>query len=320
MTRQFDAYVRQGCALASARGLTWDMQPDINGMVSPERSWDLTKMTGAAVPPVLRLSNFSRHRGALAALKSRSLTISPEKHGYLSAGAISKAWRELIQSCVLEQLLLRRNTAQHVYANVLAPIRVLATCAIGHEPWELTVADATLAVEVGTELQASGKLGDLVFGLVKGLFDQQHLAEGAPLTPFMKRATAPGRAKRTKHGKSTDELQSDLSKRKASERLPERRALWELIRIVFTERPRTFLDNLRFSQTKLLILTGLRSFEGALLPLNWRQYRDYFDVHGRPASESGGMARSLSIRHFAGKQRLENDDSELLYVLPLVES
>ena len=65
----------------------------------------------------------------------------------------------------------------------------------------------------------------------------------------------------SKFTKSVDDLRTSLEERKHAEKLPERRAFWELVRIVFTERPKSFLDLLRFAQAKTLILSGLRDGE-----------------------------------------------------------
>ena len=120
-------------------------------------------------------------------------------------------------------------------------------------------------------------------------------------------------ARRSAFTKSLDELRSDLEERKHAEKLPDRRAFWELVRIVFTEEPRSFLDLLRFAQVKTLILTGLRVGECTLLPADWKRYREYFDFKGRPAGETGGISRSLMLRHFAEKQRDVYEDSTALY-------
>jgi hypothetical protein len=65
-----------------------------------------------------------------------------------------------------------------------------------------------------------------------------------------------------------------------AERLPERRAFWELIRIVMTQTPRTFVDELRFAALKTMIVTGFRIGEAALLPVDWKRERNYYDPKG----------------------------------------
>lgn len=117
----------------------------------------------------------------------------------------------------------------------------------------------------------------------------------------------------SKFSKSQDQIRANLEDRKNAEKLPERRAFWELVRIVFTETPKSFLDMLRFAQAKTLILTGLRDGECTLLPADWKRYREYFDYAGQPASGVGGVSRSLMLRHFAEKQRVLYEDSIALF-------
>ena len=121
------------------------------------------------------------------------------------------------------------------------------------------------------------------------------------------------RKKRARHTKSIDELRSDLEERKQAEKLPERRAFWELVRIVFTEQPRGILDMLRFAQAKVILLCGLRAGEASLLPEDWKRVREYYDPSGRAAGELGGYSKALMLRHFAEKQQGPSSDSVALF-------
>lgn len=58
-----------------------------------------------------------------------------------------------------------------------------------------------------------------------------------------------------------------------------------------TEKPQTFLDELRFSLLRIMIVTGFRAGEAALLPVDWKRLREYVDSRGQPAGESGGFRR-----------------------------
>jgi len=62
-----------------------------------------------------------------------------------------------------------------------------------------------------------------------------------------------------------------------------------------------------------LILTGIRDGECTLLPADWKRYREYFDYAGGRAGKSGGVSRSLMLRHFAEKQRVLYEDSIALF-------
>ena len=85
----------------------------------------------------------------------------------------------------MEQLFVRRNSFGHIANNVARPLRVIATCAGGTEPWSVTVDEMALAVRAGNSIQESGKLGDLIAGLTKVLFDTNHLADVGPLYPAL---------------------------------------------------------------------------------------------------------------------------------------
>ncbi len=61
-----------------------------------------------------------------------------------------------------------------------------------------------------------------------------------------------------------------------------------------------------------MIVTGFRIGEAALLPLDWKRQRNYFDSKGKPARLSGGISTSVMIRHFAEKQQSDESDSNIL--------
>ncbi len=148
---------------------------------------------------------------------------------------LTAAWQDLVKAAVAEQLLFKRNTTGYVTQSIARPLRVIATC-IDKEPWQLTVDDLRLSVRTGKAVQATGKLGDLVAGIVKVVFDAQHICDAGQLysslaVPRMKMKSAI----KARHIWSQDELRADLDARKRAERLPERRAFWELTRIVMTE-------------------------------------------------------------------------------------
>ncbi|PSD09814.1 hypothetical protein C7E19_23185, partial [Stenotrophomonas maltophilia] len=170
-----------------------------------------------------------------------------------------------------------------------------------------------LSVRTGNAIQASGKLGDLIAGLTKVVFDANHLVDAGPLYPALAAARLqPRSSRRSKFLNSAAEIRHNLEDRKRAERLPERRAFWELVRIVMTEQPMTFMDELRFAANRITILTGFRVGETALLPAEWKAYRHYYDSKQKPAGELGGYSQSLMIRHFAEKQQGKNADSKVL--------
>ncbi|WP_368563509.1 hypothetical protein [Pseudoxanthomonas sp. UTMC 1351] len=309
MNPHYLAFIQLGKELAATHGVAWEIPLDQSGTAIKGHDWDLTALAGG-VAPKHRLRHFSSESSALDALnEARSSKGLP----VLSGRTLSPAWQDLIKAAVMEQLFVRRNSFGHIANNVARPLRVIATCAADTEPWSVTVDEMALAVRTGNSIQASGKLGDLIAGLAKVLFDSNHLADVGPLYPALAAARLQPRAtRRSKFLNSQAEIRHNLEDRKRAERLPERRAFWELVRIVMTEQPLTFMDELRFAAIRIMILTGFRIGEATLLPAEWRTDRHYYDSKQRPAAELGGYSQSLMIRHFAEKQQAKNADSKVL--------
>ena len=262
-------------------------------------------MVNASPPPTDWLNDFGTDRVTVEILNANPVAGPVRTY---TKKPLSKPWQDLIKACAIDQLLVRRNTCPHVVGNVCRPLRVLATCAASNDPSAITVDDVNFAVETARKIQASGKLADLIFGVVRSILDPNHLIDNGPLFPSLERDKRI-HERTAKFTKSAKDLRTDLEERKNAEKLPERRAFWELVRIVFTEKPKSFLDMLRFAQAKTLILTGLRDGECTLLPADWKRFHEYLDKDGRPAGQAGGVSRSLMLRHFAEKQRVLYEDS-----------
>ena len=128
-------------------------------------------------PPTYYLRDLGPDAKALAIVNAeraeRGLTPLPRR-------PLSSAWQDLIKAAVAEQLLFKRNTSGHVMQNIARPLRVVATC-VETEPWQLTVDDLRLAIRVGKAIQATGKLGDLVVGVIKTVLDAQHICDAGQL-------------------------------------------------------------------------------------------------------------------------------------------
>ena len=228
--------------------MNWNVQLGPEGIAIPGQGWNLTLMTGAAPPPTDWLNDFGTDRKTVE-LRNAYPPLGPQRS--YAKRPLSSAWQDLIKSCAIDQLLVRRNSCGHVVNNIVRPLRVLATCAANVKPWVITVDDVRFAIDSARKVQASGKLADLIFGVIRSILDPNHLTDNGPLSPLLAR-----KRKATGHRpftKSLDDLRSNLEDRKNGEKLPERRAFWELTRIVFTEHPRHFLDLLRFAAAKTLI-------------------------------------------------------------------
>ena len=309
MNPHFSTFIQLGKDLAATRSVAWEIALDPSGTAVSGCEWDLTALAGD-VPLRRQLRHFSSEKLALDALNAIR---SANGFHLLPPHVLSASWQELVKAAVMEQLFARRNTVSHVANNIVRPLRVIATCFPEKEPWTITADDIALSIRVAKDIQPSGKLGDLIAGLTKVLFDARHLSDTGPLYPALAGARLQPRiARRSKFLNSHAEIRHNLEDRKRVERLPERRAFWELIRIVMTEQPMTFMDELRFAAIRIMILTGFRIGEATLLPAEWRTDRHYYDAKQRPAGEVGGYSQSLLIRHFAEKQQAKNADSTVL--------
>lgn len=310
MNDHYSSFIELGRLLIEVRNISWEMLVDVKGAVTPESLWNLNKLVDDDHPPYVYLRDFRCDAKAFQALNDHQASLGTAA---VPPFVLSDAWQSLIKAATAIQLFSKRNTVTHVAQNVIRPLRVIATCVQNKAPWALVNDDVRLAVQVGKAVQASGKLGDLVAGVVKTVLDAHHLTDAGPLYPALAdQRLKSSQISKAKYIKSEDELRHDLDERKRAERLPERRAFWELIRIVMTEKPKTFVDELRFISLKTMIATGFRVGENALLPLDWERRREYTDRRGRPAGELGGVSSSLMIRHFAEKQQTEESNSHVM--------
>jgi len=257
MNPSLESFIRDARAIAEHRGVEWDISLGPDGIAPKGQGWNLTQMAQASPPPVTWINDFGTDQVTVSILNSNP---PPGPVRMYAKKPLSRDWQELIKAVAIDQIYVRMNTCSHVSGNVVRPLRVLATCATSASPWMLTVDDVKLAIDTARRVQASGKLADLVFGVVRSILDVNHLTDNGPLTPMLERDKKV-HVRTSKFTKSVDDLRTSLEERKHAEKLPERRAFWELVRIVFTERPKSFLDLLRFAQAKTLILSGLRDGE-----------------------------------------------------------
>lgn len=308
MSQTFTAFIDLGRDLVKAKGLDWDITLDEAGSAEDGIGWNLTAAVGDVPPPNHYLRDLGTEQKVLSIVnKQRTVANLPP----LLRKPLSIAWQDFIKAAVADQLFFKRNTTGYVIQSILRPLRVVASCT-EKEPWALQLDDLRFAISVSKDIQASGKLADLVVGLAKVVFDQHHICDVGQIYPMLGHVRIPVRSVRSKHTMSKEELRDNLEQRKRAERLPERRAFWELVKISMTEKPSTFMDELRFAAIRTIIVTGLRVGEAALLPFDWKRERTYMDERGRPAGEAGGISSSVMLRHFAEKQQEEQSDSVVL--------
>ncbi len=280
--------------LAIQTNIEWEITLDDGGVALKDEAWDLRRIVNDGRPKTAVLRTFSLFPEAIEALAIRNPE-APMREG----GPVSKEWQDFIKAVVLEYLLVRKKSIPFINALATA-IRFLAVVA-NTPPWRVTAENVQLTCEIADERQPSKGTSIVLQGMVTTVVDRFHLFDACPLMGLVKRSKNSGE-RRSKFFLAQDALAKDLAERKAEQKLPEQRAFWELVRIVFTETPETLNDALRFAMVKVLIFTGLRVGEVALLPLNWKRTRTYLDSKGKPAGDSGGFSESLMLRHFAEKQ------------------
>lgn len=305
MIEPFTSFVATQKAIADQWGIGWKLSLKPDGKIRPGHEWNLSKLVGAP-GPVYWLSDLGFDAKTLTVLNQR---LAAKGRAPVKKMALSSGWQDLIKSVVIEQILVRKNTPSHAALQVMRPMKVLGTCVqglSGSEPWDMNGDDVQFACEVAASVQPSGKLGELVISNIKSVIDAKHLCSLGPFFHLVKCETNV----RRKRGQQT---LGSLSERKHAELLPDVRALWELVRIVFTEKPQTFVDAIRFAQIRVMFICGFRVGEVCRIPLDWRRTREYVSVDGVPLGELGGVSKSLMIRHFAEKMKgRESNSVELI--------
>lgn len=209
MNSHYSTFIELGKTLANDKKLLWDIPLDQYGLAEDGVGWNLTACVGDVPPPIHYL---------------RSLGLDEKAHEYVNAERtqsglpqierrpLSAAWQDLIKAAVCVHLLFRRNTPSYVVQSLLRPLKVIATC-VDKEPWELTLDDLRRAVIAGKSIQASGKLGDLVIGVVKIVFDANRICDAGQLFQLIGIARVSVKSVKSKHAMSSDELRTTRSGR-----------------------------------------------------------------------------------------------------------
>ena len=307
MTDALRCYVAAARSQVEDRGLVWDPPCGSDGAVEEQAKWNLNALAGLPPSRSPYLSSFGWNASDLAALNDirRTQGLSAMKPGVMPV-----AWRDLLQAASASYVLINRYTPDAA-ARVGRAIRTLAMCAEGAKPGEIGVRHVQAAYNVS--LRVADGVAKSFVAMIRRLFDALHLARlpnlYAHCTPYPDAASQTGerRFRQSQQRKpartpQARQILNELHERKDALKLPDTRAFWEICRIVFTEEPKSILDLQLFAAARVHIVTGLRSAEVSLLPLDWERWHEWTDMEGRPAGERGGISRSLSIRHFARKQ------------------
>lgn len=310
MNENFKSLIDQGKGIAQEQGLNWTIRLDEGGLAVKGQEWNLRQLSQDGKPLKYLLRSFQQFEDAQQELVRRELLEA------VSTRPVSEAWQDLIKAHTLDHILVKQKSLSFAQSAAMA-WRFLATVA-RKEPWDVDADDVQLACEISDLCQTTGARSINIMALVRNFVDVLHLFNACPMATLVAAARKPkkGRAKFTK---IQDALSTELAHRSDSQKLPERKAFWQLVNILYTMPPTSAVDFLRFAMLKLLLLTGLRVGEVVNIPLDWRRTRSYVDEAGRPAGEKGGISEAVLIRHFAEKQRKSYLYEESLFVPPMFQ-
>jgi hypothetical protein len=322
MNPYYAEFIATAKTLAEERGLNWKLAYDDQGKVSKDTRWNLTELRGMLPTPTLWLGQVGVDPASFAKLNEIRERMG---QALLVARILPPHWLDFYQAVLIHQLLLRQTKPGSAIL-VAAGIRRLAPAAVDTPPWAVTPDQIQQAYNAVLRSSDSGKLALDFVTMVRNVIDRQKLADIPSLARFCepyatKDALAAQqqadavRDRQNAHG-GRKSLRRTLAERKSASKLPDEKAFWELVRIVFTETPLTFSDAIRFAAFKVQIILGFRIGEAAMVPLDWKRWREYLDADGRPAGEHGGFSRSLIIRYFAEKQ----EEDEMAEGLALYEN
>lgn len=279
--------------VAKGNGVSWRTPTDASGQIIKAFRWDLSELTGAPKPPAFYLNDLGSDLPTLKALSSEDT--DPEQS--LEKTPLTAGWADLIKSLTIRSLFELRNTAKHTAQGIIRPLRALASCSFGREPWELAREDVAGALETIAKVDKNQKLRSLVEAQVI-VIDALGLSIHCPLHRKQTLSNKPRLDVGT--------IRTSVDERRTKERLPGATEFWELLRILLEEQPHSTYDAVRFLATELHLLMGLRIGETVTVPVDPLVSQAYFDPRGGKPSFIGGVDRTLFLRHFAEKQELSD--------------
>ena len=324
MTGALQQFVAIGKKLAADRELRWDAPHDEIGNIDREYRWNLSRIVGS--PTQVWFSSIGWHDKILEVL----ISIDPnaiEAHAH--SKFLDAAWRDFCQAALIDLVFIKQQAPHGAY-RLLRNIKILALSAGGAGPADITGDHVRRAYDIALRM-GDGEAARVFPGFVRNVIDGQHLAHRPHLAlsciPYpdidalerQYRVDAANARSNSKGYRKQTPVLDLLHERKDAMKLPDHEAFWELCRIVFTEEPRSLHDLQLFACGRLHIITGLRAAEVALLPCEWEQWREWTDIHGRPAGLKGGISRSLAIRHFAGKQGSKSKGDRVRQLVPRIQ-
>ncbi|MBK1967736.1 hypothetical protein [Brevundimonas diminuta] len=313
MTSSFDQFIEDGKVLAGRHGLSWDVPYDPHtGAIPKAHWWDLGAAAGKVERSRKLISTFAANSAAVAAVCS----VTGRDH----ADVMMPAWISFLKATAVHDLFVKGRTPGNFATNISDSLRILAICAGDTPPPLLSASIVSTAYNAALIATPSAKRASTLKALIANWLDGTGIAEQRPLaqycTPDPSNALSLEREERIQitrrrqvDNKRPDALRSDLSQVHYAEKLPNEAALAELIRIVFSARPDTFTDLIRFHQARILLATGFRVGELVSLPSNCL-------IVEQPAPTNprlfGPLTPIVMLRNFAEKQMPAGRGVELM--------
>lgn len=303
MTSSFDQFIKDGKVLAGRHGLSWEVPYDPHtGAIPKAHWWDLGAAAGKVERSRKLISTFAANSAAVAAV----CAVTGRDH----VNVMTPDWISFLKATALHDLFVKGRTPGNFATNISDSIRILAICAGDTSPPLLSASIVSAAYNAALIASPSAKRASTLKALIANWLDGTGIADQRPLAQYC--TPDPGNTlalerenriettlRRQVDNKRPDALRSELSQVHYAEKLPDEAALAELIRIVFSARPDTFSDLIRFHQARVLLATGFRVGELVSLP------SDCLIVE-QPAPTNprlfGPQTPIVMLRHYAEKQ------------------
>lgn len=276
-------------------GLDWNFPVDDDGV--SEAPWEVSSILGLRNNAPLRLIQF----GLPEDYQARADSLRSENAKERIVWKPTSEWLDFMKAIAIERITNRKSESE-LRADLFAA-RLLSAIT-DSLPWNLTPEDLVRGLQLATRGVKRERRVIEMEAMIRWTLDMPHRAHHIMLTasPSVRAILSHDNVQ----GQTRRVARQSLNSRLRAEQLPEKRAFWELVRIVFTDIPKSFNDALRFAIIRLLIITGMRVTEAVMLPLDWKRVRESKDFDGASAASRGGTGDVLTLRYFPAKQGAAN--------------
>lgn len=287
---KFDNYLNTYRNIAKKNKLNWEMKVNEDGSIVNQNSWDLSEISGVKNRQHVRLNNFSMHEFYnihchLNNIKKEQLVFNQQ-------------WQDLIKAYCIEKLIVDKISAFSVQTSILPPLRILASFLNHITPTDITSHDIAYVCKIVQNITGNNILVDWILGISKNLIDKNFLSIFSPITISAKELLLDVKKD------SPNQILPTLDSRKHGNKLPKKEAYWELTRIVFTIEPKSYIDQIKFAQIQLMIMTGLRIGEIVKLPKDCLvgPFEVLSDEIFKSNQKFGAIKEYYKLKYFAEKQ------------------